>query len=117
MSIKGLLAEFGLPTANAGLDQITLGADGQLWFTESLTNRIGRITNSGSVSEFVLPGANNGPSGIVAGIDGRQMHIDQANFVFKVNNIEKSKYKFIKQNIFERQRPKCHTKINKTQTQ
>lgn len=28
----------------------------------------------------------------VMGIDGRQMHIDQANFVFKVKEIEASRY-------------------------
>ena len=36
----------------------------------------------------------------VLGIDGRQMHIDQANFVFRVNQVEKSKYDFIEGNIF-----------------
>jgi tRNA (mo5U34)-methyltransferase len=36
----------------------------------------------------------------VLGIDGRQMHIDQANFVFRVNQVAKSKYDFIEGNIF-----------------
>jgi len=36
----------------------------------------------------------------VLGIDGRLMHIDQANFVFRVNQVEKSKYDFIEGNIF-----------------
>jgi SAM-dependent methyltransferase len=35
------------------------------------------------------------------GIDGRQMHIDQANFVFKVNEIEENRYKFVVGNIFD----------------
>lgn len=37
----------------------------------------------------------------VLGIDGRQMHIDQANFVFNVNQVEKSRYEFIRGNVFE----------------
>ena len=35
------------------------------------------------------------------GIDGRQMHIDQANFVFEVNEIDKNKYKFVSGNILD----------------
>lgn len=37
----------------------------------------------------------------VLGIDGRQVHIDQANFVFEVNEVNSSRYKFIHGNIFE----------------
>ncbi len=35
------------------------------------------------------------------GIDGRQVHIDQANFVFEVNEVNSNRYKFIHGNIFE----------------
>jgi len=37
----------------------------------------------------------------VVGIDGRQMHVDQASFVFEVNQIAKEKYTFVTANIFE----------------
>jgi len=37
----------------------------------------------------------------VLGIDGRQVHIDQANFVFEVNEVDSSRYKFVCGNIFE----------------
>lgn len=37
----------------------------------------------------------------VLGIDGRQMHIDQANFVFDVNQVDKNRYQFIKGDVFE----------------
>jgi len=37
----------------------------------------------------------------VVGIDGRQMHIDQANFVFEVNQVEKHRYDFVVGNIFD----------------
>ncbi len=36
----------------------------------------------------------------VVGIDGRQMHIDQANFVFEVNEIDKTRYSFHTGNLF-----------------
>jgi SAM-dependent methyltransferase len=36
----------------------------------------------------------------VLGIDGRQMHIEQANFVFEVKEVEKSRYDFVAGDIF-----------------
>lgn len=37
----------------------------------------------------------------VLGIDGRDMHVDQAEFVFEVKEIDSSKYKFEEANIFD----------------
>lgn len=37
----------------------------------------------------------------VLGIDGRAMHVDQANLVFEVKDIEKGRYDFVEGNIFE----------------
>jgi 2-polyprenyl-3-methyl-5-hydroxy-6-metoxy-1,4-benzoquinol methylase len=37
----------------------------------------------------------------VLGIDGRQMHVDQANFVFEVKEVEKDRYDFVAGDIFE----------------
>ena len=37
----------------------------------------------------------------VVGVDARQMHVDQANLVFKFMNVAPGKYKFIKANVFE----------------
>lgn len=37
----------------------------------------------------------------VVGIDGRQMHIDQANFVFQVHQIDPPRYQFVTANLFE----------------
>ena len=57
--------------AAAGLGTVAAGPDGNLWFTESSQNRIGRITPSGVVTEFaagITPGA--APAGIAAGPDG-----------------------------------------------
>jgi len=34
---------------------ITVGPDGNLWFTELLVNRIGRITPTGTITKFPLP--------------------------------------------------------------
>lgn len=37
----------------------------------------------------------------VLGLDGRQMHVDQANFVFEVNEIEDERYDFVAANLFD----------------
>ena len=56
-------------SAGAGLGGIAAGPDGNLWFTESNINRIGRITQDGIVIEFGT-GITSSPSGIAAGPDG-----------------------------------------------
>jgi tRNA (mo5U34)-methyltransferase len=37
----------------------------------------------------------------VLGIEGRQMHVDQANFVFEVEGVERDRYDFVLGDIFE----------------
>ena len=37
----------------------------------------------------------------VLGVDGRQMHVDQANFVFEVEGVESGRYDFVARDIFE----------------
>jgi len=50
---------------------ITVGSDGNLWFPEMGTNRIGRITIAGAVQEFTIPGASALGRAIATGPDGR----------------------------------------------
>jgi streptogramin lyase len=64
------ITEYSLP-AGAKPDYITSGPGGDMWFTDSGTNTIGRITPSGEVTEFglgITPAA--GLAGIAAGPDG-----------------------------------------------
>ena len=49
---------------------IAAGPDGNLWFTEDVGNRIGRITTAGVVTEFPFRRASSEPVGIAAGPDG-----------------------------------------------
>jgi streptogramin lyase len=62
--------KYSTPTASAAPASLTLGPDGNIWFVESLANKIGRITPSGVTTEFPIPTANSFPAGIAAGIDG-----------------------------------------------
>jgi streptogramin lyase len=49
---------------------ITLGPDGNIWFTDYCNDKIGRITSTGIVTEFSLSGPNHRVWGIAAGRGG-----------------------------------------------
>jgi virginiamycin B lyase len=63
---------FPIPTANSHPRHITLGADGNMWFTESDldVSQIGRIDPQGNITEFVVPTRFSQPSDIASGPDG-----------------------------------------------
>src|SRR5215472_11317162 len=61
------VTEFPIPdTTVARPEGITRGPDGNLWFTESIADRIGQITPVGVVTQFSLPFLSQ-PSEITAG--------------------------------------------------
>src|SRR5215216_1333454 len=64
------LKSFRIPTANSQPAGITLGPDGNMWFTEAAANQIGRIDAKGNITEFVIPQAFSAPVDIVTGADG-----------------------------------------------
>jgi virginiamycin B lyase len=66
----GEVTEFPAPAPNGGPSQITSGADGALWFTETYDNSIGRMTTGGAVSVYPLPNQDSYPVGITTGPDG-----------------------------------------------
>ncbi|MGH2484674.1 MAG: virginiamycin B lyase family protein, partial [Ktedonobacterales bacterium] len=66
----GATQEFSVPTANSGPAGLTMGPDGNLWFTESTGNQIGRMTPNGAVSEFPIPTSASSPDAITTGPDG-----------------------------------------------
>ena len=70
-----VIAEFPLlPPAGKQPVEITAGSDGNLWFTESAGNKIGRITpndeSNVTIKEFPLPPGGETPLGITSGPDG-----------------------------------------------
>lgn len=62
--------EFPLPTPGSFPAGIIVGGDSNLWFSEELSDKIGRITTAGAITEFPVPLANTRPWGIAAGPDG-----------------------------------------------
>ncbi|MFH1149554.1 MAG: hypothetical protein V1748_03675 [Actinomycetota bacterium] len=63
------LTEFTTPTAGSQTAGITGGPDGNVWFTEYQTNKIGRATKDGTITEFNMP-SGTGPAFITAAPDG-----------------------------------------------
>ena len=64
------LTEFPVPTYYSEPSEITTGPDGNLWFTEVIGNKIGKITPSGHFTEFAIPTVDSSPIGIAPGPDG-----------------------------------------------
>jgi uncharacterized repeat protein (TIGR01451 family) len=64
------ITTFSIPTLHSRPQGITVGPDGNLWFTESAVGRIGRITSAGAVTEFTLPNLFSKPWQITTGPDG-----------------------------------------------
>ena len=69
-STRQPIVEYAVPTVGSLPAGITAGPDGALWFTESLGDKIGRITTSGTITEYPVPTPSSQPNGITAGPDG-----------------------------------------------
>jgi len=51
--------------------------DGNVWFTEQIGNKIGRITTGGTFTEFPVPTAACQPQGVASGPDGNIWFTEQ----------------------------------------
>ncbi len=61
--------EFIVPTLDCGVHSITLGPDGNMWFTEMWADKVGYITQQGKITEFPVTRYSR-PQGITTGPDG-----------------------------------------------
>jgi virginiamycin B lyase len=64
------ITEYSIPTASSGVQSIASGSDGNLWFTEQTTNKVAKVTTSGTFTEYTLPTPGRSPGDITAGPDG-----------------------------------------------
>jgi streptogramin lyase len=78
--------EFSIPTAASGALGITVGPDGNLWFTEQTASKIGVIRLGGRITEISLP-AGTGPTRIHAGPDGNLWFSESARAFFGRVNV------------------------------
>lgn len=63
------ISAFPIPTPNSEPIEITLGPDGNLWFTEQNASAVARVTPSGAITEFRTP-TFSFPKDITPGPDG-----------------------------------------------
>jgi hypothetical protein len=61
----GVVTQYTISGSNVGLGAIAKGADNALWFTESVSNRIGRITTSGALNQYTVPTTASQPNGLI----------------------------------------------------
>ncbi len=66
------IREWAVPTKGAHPHDPAVGPDGALWFTEQMTNKLGRLDpKTGEFKEYPLDeGKNSGPHGLVADHEG-----------------------------------------------
>lgn len=78
----GHFKSFKVPTDDSRPLHITLGSDGNMWFTESniAASQIGRIDPDGNITEFVIPRRFTSPGDIVSGADGALWFTGDADF-------------------------------------
>ncbi|HEX3392885.1 MAG TPA: hypothetical protein VHS52_00020 [Acidimicrobiales bacterium] len=80
--------EYRVPSERPGLNRITTGPDGNLWFTEG-AGRIGRMTPNGQFKEFATPsslaGRDSNPIDITTGPDGKLWYTDFYGRIGRVN--------------------------------
>jgi len=79
MTPTGTVTEFALPAGNQ-VDTITSGPDGNLWFTDTGTKSVGRITPVGVVAEFVVTDSRGSLGGITTGPDGNIWFTNRSYF-------------------------------------
>ena len=58
-------------TEGSGINDMTLGPDGNVWFTLGSPSAVGKITPTGTITLFDTPTASALPFGIAAGPDGQ----------------------------------------------
>jgi virginiamycin B lyase len=73
------ITEYPTPTTSSQPQGIVTGPDGALWFTESSSSKIGRITTAESFSEYTIPTGASSPFGIAAGPDGALWFTENAS--------------------------------------
>jgi streptogramin lyase len=66
----GIPKLFPTTTGSAGPEQITVGPDQNLWFTEFGANQVAQITTAGAITEIKPTTASSNPRGIASGPGG-----------------------------------------------
>ena len=71
VSAQVAINEWGIPTANSQASNLVADASGNIWFTETAANKIGRVNQNGVFQEFDISTSNSQPWGIAVDATGR----------------------------------------------
>ena len=85
--LKVTIREWTVPTKGAHPHDPAVGADGALWLTEQMQNKIGRVDPAtGAFKEYPLKVENSGPHGLVADREGNIWFTGNfAHYIGKLN--------------------------------
>lgn len=79
------IVEFSIPTSLSIPVAIT-SADGAVWFTEIMGNKIGRLDpTTNKITEYQVSTSNNGPVGIATGPDGALWFTEIRNTIGRID--------------------------------
>jgi virginiamycin B lyase len=85
LTLDGRVVRYPIPTGGSNPLGITVGGDGNLWFTENVTGGIGRLNpTTGVITEFPAP---NPTDGITLGPDGNIWFADFSNVIFRITPV------------------------------
>jgi len=85
VTTAGAITEYPISNKSSQLEEITMGPDGNLWFTDGGTNSIGRVitptTSAGAANIllFPMPTGSGSPGGITAGPADGKLWITKAD--------------------------------------
>ena len=82
---------FPIPSSDSQPISITLGPDGNFWFTEQNRSQVARITPDGVITEFLTP-TFSFPIGITAGPDGNIWFAEGAAGSGRPNRLDHSRW-------------------------
>jgi hypothetical protein len=82
IGVDGALTVYQLPTPNAAPAKISKGPNGNMWFSESISGKLGEIAlPSGVITEFSLPNPSERPCAVTAGSDGNLWFTESNNAI------------------------------------
>lgn len=85
----GELTEFTLPADSGYPAKLAVGPDGNVWFTEPLGDRVGRIGSLGQIERFPLPRGSR-PGDIVSGPDGALWFMEEGEGIAEIGRMTTS---------------------------
>ena len=65
-----MVTEFPISTAGSHPGDMTVGPDGNTWFVEQKSGKIGEVTHNGTITGFAVPTKLSSPTAIASGPDG-----------------------------------------------